>query len=423
MSQEETNKILSHYYSAIDCYEEVESLFGFENLDYKNVTAGLQRCCKSIENIIFSENNKCSFLVPLFLLKEHAVVLLAFIENERSVIYTAIKTKKPYELESTNVQDKEKMALLGVIKSVIETPRIKGLDEVAGLWEVKKLLKNLVILPKTQPQLFKDRKCFNSILLFGPPGTGKTHLVHALAHDAGALLFCVTVGNMLSPLVGQSEKQIKFLFDYIQSQNKFSLLFIDEVDGFCRKRSNSEQEFSRRIKTELLCQMGKIESNSNVFLISATNCPWDIDPAFLRRFRKRMYIPLPDHLERRDLFRMFTSDTPLEKSFNMWAHLIPKTEGFSGSDISDLVQQALNLPILELEDTKIWKTSSDGFYEPIQPHDFDLEDIICSELDDLPPCSVRARSAQPTDLENAFDGINVTVKRNDIAKYIEFTNR
>lgn len=93
-----------------------------------------------------------------------------------------------------------------LINSTLEDPNVKGLKNIAGLWDVKKILKTLVILPRSQPQLFFNRKAFNSILLFGPPGTGKTQLAHALAYEAKAKLHCVTMGDILTPYVGQSEK-------------------------------------------------------------------------------------------------------------------------------------------------------------------------------------------------------------------------
>lgn len=95
---------------------------------------------------------------------------------------------------------------LEIVKSTIEIPRVNGLNEIAGLWEVKKVLKSLVILPQNQQQLFDNRKAYNSVLLFGPPGTGKTHLVHALASDANAVLHCVSISSMVSSFVGQTEK-------------------------------------------------------------------------------------------------------------------------------------------------------------------------------------------------------------------------
>lgn len=126
-------------------------------------------------------------------------------------------SSRPNEIKSKEQQD-----LLSMVENTIETPRIQGFKEIAGLWEVKKMLKSLVILPKTQPQLFEKRKIFNSLLLFGPPGTGKTQLVHALAYEAEANLFCVTAGHTMSPLVGQTEKYVHFFIyplNYISSRS------------------------------------------------------------------------------------------------------------------------------------------------------------------------------------------------------------
>ncbi|XP_056634225.1 uncharacterized protein LOC130443538 isoform X1 [Diorhabda sublineata] len=414
---------LSLYYSAVECYEEVEDLFYKEKVDYSKVKNGLKNCRLKIEQILLCENNNCTFLVDLLQLKNHVSDLITLLDNDKNISINKFNNNninnKPYNKTNKENQDSQKL-----IESTIEAPRIKGLDEVAGLWEIKKILKSLIILPKNQPQLFSYKKTVNSILLFGPPGTGKTQLVHALSYEAGALLFSVTVSNILSPFVGQSEKNIKFLFNYIRNKDSFCLLFIDEVDGFCRKRSDSEQEFSRRIKTELLCQLNKMESYPNFFLIAATNCPWDLDPAFLRRFQKRLYIPLPNYTERRSLFKLFTNNTQLEEFFNSWEHLIAKTEGFSGSDICDLIQQAIMYPIMELDDIKIWKSCPDGFYEPLTCNDkFDIDEIVTCELKDLPRCSVRARKVQYIDLINALDSIKVTVTKEDIEKFDKFNNK
>ncbi|KAJ8924436.1 hypothetical protein NQ315_007232 [Exocentrus adspersus] len=327
-------------------------------------------------------------------------------------------------LVQSQQQKKPEDEVQNMISSTVELPRIGGLKDIAGLWKIKKQLKSLVILPLNQPQLFINHKVVNSILLFGPPGTGKTHLVHALASEAKAVLYGVSISNMLSPFVGQSEKNVQALFEHVRHSEHSSILFIDEVDGFCRTRNNAEQDHSRRLKTELMCQMSKLEGASNVFLICATNCPWDLDTAFLRRFQKRLYVPLPNIAERRELFQLFTRNTPLEVYRNHWSELIEKTDGFSGSDVSDLVQGALNLPITELEDTKIWKPSEDGFYEPIvTAEDFNRDDIVCCDLSDLPFGSVRTRPVQMLDLFNSLDDITPTVSVTDIKKYETFVSK
>lgn len=170
-----------------------------------------------------------------------------------------------------------------------------------------------------------------------------------------------------------------------------------------------------------MCQISKIENCPNLFLICATNCPWDLDTAFLRRFQKRLYIPLPTSAERYELFQLLTKDIPLDSTKDFWSYLLERTEGFSGSDIAQIVQYALNIPIFELDDKKIWKMCKDGFYEPFSETD-DLEKIriVCSNLSDLPPGTVRARSPSPLDLIAALETVRVTVKKDEVKRYIEF---
>ncbi|KAJ8937303.1 hypothetical protein NQ314_011942 [Rhamnusium bicolor] len=406
-------------------FEYLESLFHNDQVNVTQIIEELHNCYSKIENIISEENMNGPYLVDLLRLKQHIFELKEIMKNK--IKKELISKNMPPKLTLSKIQAKEKTGAekaLNIIENTIETPRINGLKDIAGLWEVKKVLKTFVILPRCQPQLFVNQKACNSVLLFGPPGTGKTHLVHGLASEAKAILHSVSVSDMLSPLVGQTEKNVRTLFDYIRNSDIFSILFIDEVDGFCRTRNDSEQDHSRRMKTELMCQMSRMEDNKNMFLICATNCPWDLDTAFLRRFQKRIYIPLPNFAERYELFQLFTKNTQLENDSDYWEHLIEKTEGFSGSDLSGLVQCALNNPIIELEDIKIWKLAPDGFYEPvITTEDFNMEEIICCELGDLPYNSVRARSVHMLDLINSLTSITATVSSAEIRKYEIFNNK
>lgn len=167
--------------------------------------------------------------------------------------------------------------------------------------------------------------------------------------------------------------------------------------------------------------MSKMEGNINMFLICATNCPWDLDSAFLRRFQKRIYIALPNAGERFELFNLFMQNIPLQMDMPDWTDLIDKTEGYSGSDLSQVVHDALNIPIIELEDNKIWRLCSDGFYEPVNStFNFDFEEIVCRDLCDLPPSSVRARNVDKLDLYKALDCVKKTISKDDIKKYVAY---
>lgn len=172
------------------------------------------------------------------------------------------------------------------------------------------------------------------------------------------------------------------------------------------------------MKTELMCQISAMEDQPNIFLICATNCPWDLDTAFLRRFHKRLFIPLPNRAERVELLNLFTKDGCLDMDVTQLNLLLDKTEGFSGSDLSNLVQHALYLPIFELQDTKLWKRCNNGTYTPVLKNDdFNLENIICCDLKDLPAFSVHARSKTSSDLINSLDSINATVSKDDLHRY------
>lgn len=218
-------------------------------------------------------------------------------------------------------------------------------------------------------------------------------------------------------------RNLKELFQSIKNSNKFSILFIDEIDSFCRKRNDAESDPSRRFKTEMMCQMTDIENSDNVIIICATNCPWDLDSAILRRFQKKLYIPLPNDNERLSLFKHFSKKTPLEFLEDAkWTELIDITAGFSGSDISNIFQSALDIPINELQETMVWKKTIDDFYEPANQHD-DLLNVFCSDLEKLPLNSVRARALSISDVINITRNYNATISNDEIEKFDNFKKK
>merc|ERR1712113_540862 len=249
-------------------------------------------------------------------------------------------------------EDEDTAKMKGALASaiVMEKPNIKW-DDVAGLEVAKQLLKEAVILPIKFPQLFQGkRKPWAGILLYGPPGTGKSYLAKAVATEANnSTFFSVSSSDLVSKYVGESEKLVKNLFTMAR-EKKPSIIFIDEVDSLASKRSDNEQDNTRRIKTEFLVQMqGVGKDTRGVLTLGATNCPWDLDPAIRRRFVKRIYIPLPEKEARQIMFKIHIGNTPNELSDQDYAIMADKTEGFSGSDISGVVQDALMEPVRTMQ--------------------------------------------------------------------------
>ncbi|KAH0785127.1 ATPase, AAA family protein [Histomonas meleagridis] len=239
--------------------------------------------------------------------------------------------------------------------------------DIVGLDDCKRVLRESVVLPLKFPNLFKDRKLlqpWRGVLLHGPPGTGKTLLAKAVAHE-GTTFFNISASTIVSKYHGDSEKLIRVLFELARYHSP-STIFIDELDSIMSRRStHDEHEASRRMKTELLIQMdGLSSSNSLVFVLAASNFPFDLDPAILRRLDKRILVPLPDFNARADMFKkLLTIDiTENDIDFDVLAE---KTDGYSGSDIKLVCKEAAMLPLRRLLE-KLQKKFGDLFLDIVK---------------------------------------------------------
>lgn len=255
------------------------------------------------------------------------------------------KIAKPEDLTEDRLQLRS--ALQSVILS--EKPNVSW-DEIAGLEQAKNALKEAVIIPMKFPQLFTgNRTPWRGILLFGPPGTGKSQLAKAVATEAEATFFSLSSSDLVSKYLGESERLIKELFQMAREQRP-SIIFIDEIDSLCGARGEGESDSSRRIKTEFLVQMqGVGNDQSGILVLGATNMPWALDSGIRRRFERRIYIPLPDLSARVQLVRIHLSKTEHSFTTDQIEAIAAETEGFSGADISALVRDALYEPIRKLQ--------------------------------------------------------------------------
>lgn len=226
--------------------------------------------------------------------------------------------------------------------------------DVAGLAEAKMELQIAAEMPKKFPQLFRgEREPQRFILLYGPPGTGKGQLIKALASGVNSTLFTISSSDVQSKWVGESERLVRLVFERARKKRP-SIIFIDEIEALCSSRdSNSSSEHDNRVKTEFLVQMdGVSQDNNGILFIAATNLPWTLDPAIIRRFRKKIHIPLPDEEARKRLFEIHLGETRCDVSADDYAEFARRTQGFSGSDISNVVQEALMEPVKKIFEAK-----------------------------------------------------------------------
>ncbi|CUM66711.1 uncharacterized protein PRCAT00004389001 [Priceomyces carsonii] len=250
-------------------------------------------------------------------------------------------------------------------------------DDIVGLEGAKNSLKEAVVYPFLRPDLFRGlREPTRGMLLFGPPGTGKTMLARAVATESKSTFFSITASSITSKYLGESEKLVRTLF-LLAKKLSPSIVFIDEIDSLLSSRSENENESSRRIKNEFLIQWSELssaaaardkESDDRVLILGATNLPWSIDEAARRRFVRRQYIPLPeDETRKHQIIKLlqFQKNTLSEDDYS---GIIELTEGFSGSDITALAKDSAMGPLRSLGD-KLLLTPTENI-RPINLEDF-----------------------------------------------------
>ncbi|KAJ3344086.1 hypothetical protein HDU93_003249 [Gonapodya sp. JEL0774] len=253
---------------------------------------------------------------------------------------------------------------------LVRSPAV-GWDDIVGLDSAKRAIKEIVVLPSLRPELFTGlRSPAKGVLLFGPPGTGKTMLARAIASEAQSTFFSISASSLTSKWVGESEKMVRALFALarhlqpsvifveVTEVNAMGAAFIarfhlvDEVDSILTERHENEHDASRRLKTEFLIQFDGVATTAGdrVLVLGATNRPQELDEAALRRFTKRIYIPLPEPKTRESLIRKFLDDQKHELSSRQVQSVVSQTDQFSPSDLHALAREASLGPIRELGD-------------------------------------------------------------------------
>ncbi|EOD22905.1 vacuolar protein sorting protein 4 [Emiliania huxleyi CCMP1516] len=295
--------------------------------------------------------------------------------------------------------DEAAAAVEGAILS--EKPDVRLADAKAALHEA-------AVLPIRFPDLFTGaRQPWRGVLLYGPspggrlgprcrpsrsfprklpvgpPGTGKSHLAKAVATEVAATFFSVSSSDLVSKWVGESEKQVRALFESAE-RRKPAIIFIDEVDALASARSENEAEASRRLKNELLVRMSGV--GQGVLVLGATNVPWEIRP----RRRK----------------------------IAAGSHPLRRTAGLSGADLSVLVRDALMAPLRELQSATHFRQLTDGCWAPCKPSERGAKKLSLLEV---PAQALRTPPVTHAHFDAAVERCRPTVAQSELARHEQFT--
>jgi vacuolar protein-sorting-associated protein 4 len=276
-----------------------------------------------------------------------------------------------------NDTEKELKEIYDALKAKLQRPgRLMedsvSFDSIVGLNDVKRALDTGIQVPLQRPELVKsgDIKPYEGILLFGPPGTGKSMMAKALAYEANNCSYIqVDRADLVSKWQGQSEKMVTTLFK-IARENKPCIIFVDEIEGLLEDRDGGEGGGNgAKVVTVLLTAMQNL-SKDQVFVLGASNYPWKLDKAFLRRFSQIIYVPLPTLGDRVKIFKknIFQNDTTTMKdiTYSDIEQLALLTEQYSGAHIAKVVVAAMAIRYQRVAESKYFKRSIKGknYWQP-----------------------------------------------------------
>jgi len=325
----------------------------------------------------------------------------------------------------------------GIESSVLDTKVNVSWDTIAGLAEAKQLLHEAVVLPLWMPDYFKGiRRPWKGVLMFGPPGTGKTMLAKAVASECNTTFFNVSASTLSSKWRGDAEKMVRILFDMARYYSP-STIFFDEIDALAGSRgAANEHEASRRVKTELMVQMDGVDGDDEedgdeggedaagagageaaegekneegknkrktVIVLAATNTPWDLDEALRRRLEKRVYIALPDLEGRTELFKINMKSLDLDPDVD-FTELAQKSAGYSGADVANVCRDAAMMSVRRImEVARVKRLGKEQMQALLKEQSEELHAAVSRD-----------------DLLLALKKVNRSVSDNDLGRFTEW---
>ncbi|CAO2145006.1 unnamed protein product [Urochloa humidicola] len=392
--------------NGIECNDLEELFIKDQSLSNENVDkiVGYAVSYHLKHNKVETSNSKDAKLILTSESLKHGLSMLQSVQSDN-------KSSKKSLKDVVTENEFEKRLLADVIP-----PNDIGVtfDDIGALENVKDTLKELVMLPLQRPELFckgQLTKPCKGILLFGPPGTGKTMLAKAVATEAGANFINISMSSITSKWFGEGEKYVKAVFS-LASKIAPSVIFIDEVDSMLGRRENpGEHEAMRKMKNEFMVNWDglRTKDKERVLVLGATNRPFDLDEAVIRRFPRRLMVNLPDASNREKILKVILAKEELGPDVDLDS-LANMTDGYSGSDLKNLCVTAAHYPIREiLEKEKKEKNVAKSEGKP-EPALYSSEDIRPLSIDDFKSAHEQVCASVSSDSAN----MNELLQWNDL---------